>query len=86
MSSSTYWRSKQGGTAYMSTCHTRFKCNILNPSGKKNKKTISLRLKIAFQRETFMIKIKIMKNNKMYIKIYQVLMNKTCRKTQKIKM
>lgn len=85
MSSSTYWRSKQGGTAYMSTktCHTRFKCNILNPSGKKKS---HLRLKIAFQRETFMIKIKIMKNNKMYIKIYQVLMNETCRKTQKIKM
>lgn len=60
MSWSTYWRSKQGGTAYMSTktCHTRFKCNILNPSGKK---TISLRLKIAFQRETCIIKIKIIK-------------------------
>lgn len=85
MSWSTYWRSKQGGTVYMSTktCHTRFKC----PSGKnKKKQTISLRLKIAFQRETCMIKIKIIKNNKMYIKIYQVLMNKTCRKTQKIKM
>lgn len=40
MSWSTYWRSKQGGTVYMSTktCHTRFKC----PSGKNKKKTNNL--------------------------------------------
>lgn len=43
MSWSTYWRSKQGGTVYMSTktCHTRFKC----PSGKKKKKNNLIEIK-----------------------------------------